>query len=139
MITGRIVERFRERAPEWYCAANMAQFGATLLHPSETFVAPGFEAFRPFGEVLIGWVIGLLGVAWLVGLIINGARQRITSTIRMFCGFVGAMVYGMLALGFTHSFFANGILPTAIGNNFLISILALYSLYWIAIDKRRNG
>ncbi len=139
MITGRIKERFRERASEWFCAANMAVWGGTLTHPSETFTSPPFQAFRPLGEDITGVLVGGLGLAWLVGLIVNGARQRITSSIRMVCAFVGAMVYGLLAIAFAYSFLLNGILSTGIGTYGLISVLALYSLYWITIDKRDNG
>lgn len=139
MIFLRIRERARERLSEWFCACNMTQFGATLYHPSSTFNSPAYEAFAWFGEEMTGLVIGSLGVAWIIGLIVNGARQQVTSTIRMFCAFIGALVYGMLGIGFLWSYAINGVLSTGIGNYFLISVLVLYSLYWIAVDKRTNG
>lgn len=139
MIWGRIRERFRDRAAEWFCAGNMTWTGAALLHPSQTFTAPGWQSFRWLGEDLTGYLIGGLGLLWLVGLIINGALQSVTSTIRLGCAFVGSLAYGFLAVGFTFSFLINGVLPTAIGTNFLISALGLYSLFWITVDKRENG
>lgn len=140
MIFLKIRERFHERASEWFCAASMATWGATLLHPSDTFASPSYEAFaRTLGEDGTGLVVGTMGVAWLIGLIINGARQKATSTIRAVCAFFGALVYGLLGLGFVSSYLINGVLSTGIGTYFGLSILALYSLYWIAIDKRTNG
>lgn len=140
MVWLRIQHRFHERSPEWFCAANMAVFGAILLHPSETFASPSFEAFnRLLGEEGSGFVIGTLGVIWLVGLIINGSRQRATSTIRFICAFCGALIYGMLGLGFLVSYFLTGVLSTGIGNYLMISVGALYALRGIAKDKRENG
>lgn len=135
----RLRERFHQRASEWFCAANMAVWGAILLHPSETFSSPAYEAFRRIGERGTGFLVGGLGLAWLLGLIINGARQRVTSSIRLTCALVGALVYSMLGVGFVCSYFVNGVLSTGTGTYFLISALAFYSLYWITIDKRING
>jgi hypothetical protein len=139
MIAGRIVERFRERVSEWFCAAYLFVWGATLLHPSETFSAPGYAFFRQFGENDVGWTLSAIGLLWLLGLIVNGSRQRATSTIRLFCGAIGSVTFGLFGIGFVGSYFMTGILSAGLGLNFLLSFLALYSLYWIAVDKRTNG
>jgi hypothetical protein len=140
MIFLRIKRRFRGRASEWFCAANMTQWGVTLLHPSPTFKAPAYEKFAQLtDETTTGLVIGGLGLAWLIALIINGARQRMTSSLRMLCAFLGAVIYIILALVFFSSYLINGLLPTLVGTNILIALLALYALYWIAVDKRTNG
>lgn len=139
MIVGRIRERFRDRLSEWFCAANMAWAGTALLHPSDTFTSPAYQAFRRFGEDATGWVIGSLGLLWLIGLIVNGSRQRGTSTIRLVCALVGALGYGTMGIGFGYGAWQSGIMNIAGGTYMLMSALALYSLYWIAVDKRTNG
>jgi hypothetical protein len=135
----RLKERFRERASEWFCAANLTQFGLSLLHPSETFNSPTFAAFHDIGENNMGLLMFVVGFAWFLGLIINGARQRATSTIRLICGVIGTITYGLLALGVLGGFVLTGIWSTGFGNYLLVSLLGLYSLYWIAVDKKVNG
>ncbi len=135
----RLIRRFRGRASEWFCAANMFAWGATLLHPSATFTSPAFQAFDRLGEDKTGALVGGCGLVWIVGLIVNGTVESVTTPIRAICAFAGAMVYGFLALGFVFSFQLNGILSTGISNYGLISLLALYSLYWIMRDKRSGG
>lgn len=139
MIIGRIKKRFQERASEWFCAAVTLSFGATLLHPSDTFTSPSYRAFEWPGEFWTGVIVSTVGFAWLIGLIINGAKQRITSTIRLVCAFIGALVFGMLGVGFASAYFLTGVLSTGIGHYFLDSLLVLYALYHIAADKRENG
>lgn len=139
MIIGRIRERFRDRLSEWFCAANMTWVGTALLHPSDTFGAPAYRSFRWIGEGGAGWAIGILGLFWLIGLIINGSRQKATSTIRMVCATVGAIAYGLLGIGFGISALQSTVMNIACGSYMLMSALALYALYWIAVDKRTNG
>ncbi|TPM41528.1 hypothetical protein [Mesorhizobium sp. B2-3-4] len=139
MITGRIVERFRERVSEWFCAGYLFIWGASLLHPSAAFSAPGYAFFRKFGENDVGWTLAGIGLLWLLGLIVNGSRQKATSTIRLCCGVVGSVTFGLFGMGFVGSYYITGILSAGLGLNFLLSLLALYCLYWIAVDKRTNG
>lgn len=139
LILVRLARRFRGRASEWFCAANMFAWGATLLHPSETFTSPAFQAFSRMGEDRTGAIVGACGLIWIVGLIVNGSLESVTSPIRAICAFAGAMVYGLLAVGFFYSFQANGVLSTGISNYGLISLLALYSLYWIMRDRRSGA
>ncbi|ORE85308.1 hypothetical protein [Aurantimonas sp. 22II-16-19i] len=139
MIFLRIRHRFHQRASEWFCAANMLQFGLTLMHKSQTFDSPAYTAFRWLGEAWTGAAVGSCGFVWLCGLIVNGARQRVTSTIRAWCAFVGALVYGLLALGFLWSFKMTNLLSTGIGNYALVSVLALYALFHVMRDKREQG
>src|SRR4051812_16402452 len=75
MITGRIVERFRERVSDWFCAAYLFIWGATLLHPNDAFSAPVYAFFRQFGETKIGWLLASIGLLWLRGLIITGSPE----------------------------------------------------------------
>lgn len=141
MFFVRIKERFRQRASEWYCAANLAWWGFSMLHPSDTFGSTAaYTAFeRTITEENMAAALTLLGMLWLVGLIVNGARQRITSTIRIACSFCGGIVYLVMSLGFLSSYIITGVLVAGIGTYALTSALAFYSLYWVVIDKRQNG
>jgi len=76
------------------------------------------------------------GLLWLVGLIVNGARQRTTVTIRLICAYAGSMIYGMLGLGFLWSYFIAGFLSTGIGNYLLVSALCVYSMFHTVKDAR---
>lgn len=138
-IVLRLRERFRQRVREWFCAANLTQFGLPLLHPSPTFDSYAFAAFRPLGEDATGIFFLSVGLAWMLGLIANGSRQNTTSTIRLVCGLIGTVTYGLLGLGLLGSYGITGIWSTGFGNYMLVSLLGLYSLYWIAVEKKVNG
>ncbi len=137
----RLRQRFRHRASEWFCAANTLWWGLSLVHPDDTFASSiAYTAFRnTLNESALGAALTVLGAAWIAGLIVNGKMQRVTSTTRAICALVGAVSFGMLAFGFIASIVVSGTMNTASGNYTLVSILAFYSLYWIAIDKRNNG
>lgn len=141
MLFVRIKERFRQRASEWYCAANLAWLGIAMLHPTSIFAAsPGYNSFQSIiTEETMAVLLTALGGAWLVGLIINGARQRVTSTIRIACSLAGGVIYLTMALGFLSSYLQTGVLTAGVGTYFLTSALAFYSLYWVTIDKKLNG
>lgn len=139
LIFWRLVHRFRGRASEWFCAFNMFAWGATLLHPSATFTSPAYQAFAAIGEDRTGWWVGSCGAIWIVALIINGTLDSVTSPLRAICAFVGSMVFGFLSLGFLYSYQLNGVLSTGVENYALISLLALYSLYWIVRDRKSGA
>lgn len=132
----RIGHRFRGRASEWFCAANMAAWGATLLHESQTFTSPAFAAFQWIGEDRTGMAVGGIGCLWLVGLIVNGSMERTTSLIRSICAALGSLTYGFLAIGFYISYLLTGVLSTGISNYALISALGAYALFWIRRDRK---
>jgi len=160
LIILRIKERARHRISEWFAAANMLGFGMSLLAPGDTFSSASYQAFRqmlpyePFGltpEQQWGFLIATTGFLWLIGLIINGSRQRATMHIRASCGLVGGVVYGTLSLGFFLPYgaflwslgfldairFILGIyeppnavyLSTGVWNYFCISMLCFYSIH----------
>lgn len=131
MILIKIRKRFRERASEWYCAANLFAFGSTLLHPSTTFTSPAYAAFESVAtEAQTGAFCAVVGLLWLVGLIVNGQMQLTTSAVRAVCAAIGGVVYGLLCIGFAGSYYFTGVLSTGIGNYFLVSVLAFYCLFW---------
>jgi hypothetical protein len=141
LVFVRITERFRQRMSEWFCAANLLGFGMSLLHPSAAFNGnPAYAAFqRNISEEHMAVCLAGLGLLWLVGLIINGSRQKVTSTIRAACAMTGGVVYMVMSLGFLSSYVITGVLGAGVSTYALISALAFYSLYWIIIDKRANG
>lgn len=141
MVFVRIKSRFRHRAAEWFCAANMMFWGLSMVHPSNVFdTGVAYRAFeRTITENLMGTVLAIAGLLWLVGLVINGAREKVTSVIRGVCALFGGIVYFVMALGFLSSYFITGVLTGGVSTHFLTSALAFYSLYWIAKDKRTSG
>lgn len=80
----RIQHRFGPRLPEWMLAAMAAGWGLIMLLPADTFAQPSYAGFRQvFGsEVTLGAAMLLVGIACIVGLIINGARKQVTPWIR---------------------------------------------------------
>lgn len=142
MIFVRIRERFRQRASEWFCAANLLTWGLVMLHPSNVFgSSTSYEGFKEarITEEQLATGIFILGLLWFTGLVINGSMQKVTSTIRAACALVGGVVYMVMSLAFLSSFFITGVLTAGFTTHGLISALAFYSLYWIAVDKRANG
>ena len=97
----RIRKRFHDRHSEWAMAAIAFGYGLTLLAPGPTFSSPSYQAFNDIArEEFWGNVIAGTGLVWLLGLFINGMRQRTTRRIRAVCSVIGFVVFGMLAAGF---------------------------------------
>lgn len=46
MILIRLKHRFRERALEWFCAAQMLSWGASLLMPYDPYLASPYGFFE---------------------------------------------------------------------------------------------
>jgi hypothetical protein len=80
----RIQHRFGPRLTEWMLAAIAAGWGAIMLLPADTFSLPSYAGFRQlFGsELALGLTMLFVGLACIVGLIINGARRQVTPWIR---------------------------------------------------------
>ena len=74
----RIQHRFGPRLPEWMLATIAAGWGAIMLLPADTFSLPSYAGFRQlFGsELALGLTMLFVGLACIVGLIINGARKH---------------------------------------------------------------
>ena len=76
MILVHVKRKARKRASEWFCAINLALFGLTLLAPGALFSAPAYAAFQAvLGETGTGVLAFGLGLVWVGGLVVNGARQ----------------------------------------------------------------
>lgn len=128
----RIQHRFGPRVMEWFMAGHMILFGYVLLLPSQTFNQPAFMSFREFvSEDFLGWAMGIVGVARIVGLVINGARKKVTPQIRVFSAGVGFMVWS----GITYGFFSSDVISTWLAIYPLFAIGELVNVYRAAHDQ----
>ena len=143
MIILRIKERARHRISEWFAAANMLGFGMSLLAPGDTFSSASYQAFRqmlpyePFGltpEQQWGFLIATTGFLWLIGLIINGSRQRATMHIRASCGLVGGVVYALS--GILSALWSVSLVPGVLGRYTLHSRHLRAAERCLFVDRR---
>lgn len=141
MILIHIRKKVRQRSAEWFCAGNLVLFGLTLLSPGATFDLASHAGFRAafgpagFGEAAAGASALLVGLAWSAGLVVNGVRQRLTSTVRATACFAGVIVYAVLTLAYGFGSVWTGIPVPSVGGNAAITVLALFCLYWIGEEK----
>lgn len=134
MIFLRLQSRFRERALEWFCAVHTAGWGVILLLPFDTFSSPSYEILKRFGpEWCWGLGLTLLGLAWLGGLLVNGARPKPTSRIRVVCATAGFIIYLLIGTGFA----ASHTTPPQGLTFFLIAAASIYSVFRATIDGEK--
>ena len=125
-------------------AAHMFMFGVVLLLPAQTFNQPPFSAFRfvpSIGdrspEEGMGWAMLLIGFIRVVGLIINGARKRVTPQIRQISAGLGCMIWSGIAYGF----FSSDVVSTWVAIYPLFAVSETVNIYRAAHDEGevRNG
>ncbi|MCZ4501020.1 MAG: hypothetical protein JWQ74_3575 [Marmoricola sp.] len=99
----RIQHRFGPRMTEWMLAAIAAGWGVIMLLPARTFDQPSYRGFRViFGsEGGIGAVMLLVGLACIGGLIVNGARKKVTPWIRVSSAGIRWMIW--IGMFFAHA------------------------------------
>jgi hypothetical protein len=140
----RIQHRFGPRMPEWFMAAHMFLFGYALLLPAETFNQPAFATFRALpavgdtsAEDIMGWSMLLIGFVRVGGLIINGARKRVTPQIRQISAGIGCMIWSGIAYGF----FSSDVVSTWVAIYPLFAVSEAVNIYRAAHDEGevRNG
>ena len=140
----RVRHRFGPRMPEWFMAAHMFMFGVVLLLPAQTFNQPAFAAFRFVPSVgglspeeVMGWAMLLIGFVRVVGLIINGARKRVTPQIRQVSAGIGCMIWSGIAYGF----FSSDVVSTWVAIYPLFAVSETVNIYRAAHDEGevRNG
>lgn len=116
----RIQHRFGPRQTEWLMAAITLGWGAVLLLPIESMSTDAWAVMRSIlPEFWWGMVFFLLGMARLIGLIINGSRKKITPWIRVVSAGIGFLLWVGISTGFALS----GVISTW---------LATYPLYAVA-------
>lgn len=135
----RIQHRFGPRMMEWFMAAHMMLFGTILLLPAQTFNQPAWIVFRDIfhSEDVLGWIMFWVGVLRIVGLIINGARKKVTPQIRQFSAGVGCMIWSGISFGF----YSSGVVSTWLAIYPLFAIGELVNIHRAAHDEGeiRNG
>lgn len=129
----RIAHAFRQRRMEWVAAIQCALWGVVLLAPVDTFDGAAFAVFRNImAEELWGVLLLLAGAVRLVGLIINGARKRITPWMRLAGAFVGCGIFTMISLCFASS----GVISTWIAAWPVLAVVELMNISDTARDAR---
>jgi hypothetical protein len=96
--------RFAPRMTEWIWAVNMLGLGIGLLLPYKTFSQPMWKIIGLImSENTLGSLLIVLGVLRLGGLIVNGARKRVTPWIRMISAGLGFFIWLFLSIAFSLS------------------------------------
>lgn len=134
----RIQHRFGPRMMEWFMAGHMIMFGYVLLLPSQTFNQPSFWAFRTLvTEDFLGWFMLIIGCVRIVGLVINGAKKKVTPQIRQVSAAIGCMIWA----GITYGFSASDVISTWLAIYPLFAIGELVNINRAARDQgeARNG
>ena len=85
-------------------AGHLILFGSILLLPTETFNQPAWVSFRHLiSEDFLGWMMFWIGIFRLGGLIVNGARKKVTPQIRQISAGVGCVIWAGISYGFASS------------------------------------
>ena len=127
----RIKHRFGPRLSEWFAAVVVTLWGIILLLPADTFAGPSWVVFRAFAsENTWGVILISLGLARLAGLIINGARKRVTPWIRVISAGAGFLIWSGISLGFGLS----GVISTGLAVYPAIAVLELFNIHRAAHD-----
>lgn len=135
----RIQHRFGPRMTEWFMAMHMIGFGWVLLLPTQTFNLPQFQTFRQLfpSESFLGWLMAIVGCLRIIGLVINGAKEKVTPQIRQFSAGVGCIIW----TGITYGFASSDVVSTWIAIYPLFAIGELVNINRAARDQGeiRNG
>ena len=129
----RIQHRFGPRMMEWFMAFHTIGWGYVLLLPDRLFDQPAWAGFRAlFGdENILGWIMVSLGVARLIGLVINGARKDVTPLIRQTSAGIGCMIWA----GITYCYASSSIVSTWLAIYPLFAVGELFNIHRAAHDQ----
>jgi len=142
-----ITHRFGPRMPEWFMAGHAAMFGLALLIATDLFQQATWSGFLSLfaftgwsGGAIQFWMgVGMLvvGIARLVGLIVNGARKHVTPRIRQVSAGVGCLIW----VGLSYGFASSDVLSTWIAIYPLFAVNELFNILRAARDEgeTRNG
>jgi hypothetical protein len=127
--------KFRLRKTEWIAAAQCFLWGFILLLPTDTFMLG--DAYAPLRAVVSEEVLGVImvfaGALRLAGLLINGARRRVTPWMRLGGALVGFLVFLLISLGFA----ASGVIGTWIAAWPVVVVVEAMNLYDTTRDARQ--
>lgn len=134
-----ISHRFGPRMLEWFMSFHTILFGAVLVASPALFDQPPFAGFHVLfpSESALGWIMVILGMARVVGLIINGSRKHVTPMIRQVSAGVGCLIW----FGIVYGFASSGIVSTWLAIYPLFGIGELVNIHRAAHDQgeTRNG
>lgn len=133
----RIQHKFRQRRTEWVAGVQCLLWGVVLLLPMETFASPAFRVFNQImPEIWWGAALMLIGSVRLGGLIVNGARRRVTPWLRLISALLGFGVFTAISLCFASS----GLISTWIAAWPVAMVVELMNIHDTARDARlANG
>lgn len=135
----RIQHRFGPRMTEWFMSFHMVLFGLVLLFPVETFNGPAYAGFRALfrSEEVLGWVMFVVGTVRIIGLIINGARKKVTPQIRQGSAAIGCVIWA----GICYAFLSSNVVSTWLAVYPLFAVGELINIHRAAHDEGevRNG
>lgn len=114
------------RGGEWKTSCQSVVWGVILLLPGDTFqISTAFRIMAAiFSETTFGWIMLAIGVARIVGLIVNGSKGRVTSGVRVLSAFVGFGSWTFITLCFA----ASGLVSVWIAAWPFIAITELFNL-----------
>ena len=132
----RLQHQFRLRRTEWVAAVQMLLWGMVLLLPNEVFASPSFALFSSFAdETTWGVVAFVLGVLRLTGLIVNGARRKVTPWVRLLTALAGCGFFTAVTLCFA----ASGNMSTWLAAWPVAAVVEVFNIYDTARDARASN
>lgn len=129
---------FNDRGLEWFSALVMVGWGITLAMPGDTLAGPQYAGFLRFGftEDLWAWAFGVVGIARIVALYINGQWPR-SPLIRMVGSVFGAVSWAQVAYLVTlGTYVQTGVAATGTAIYSLLAIADLLGIARAAFDAR---
>jgi hypothetical protein len=133
----RITHKFRQRRTEWVAGVQCMLWGLILLMPMETFASPAFRVFQQImPEFWWGVILLAIGTVRIIGLIVNGARRRVTPWLRLVSALLGFGVFTGISLCFASA----GLISTWIAAWPVLMVVELMNIHDTARDARQaNG
>lgn len=126
--------KFRLRRTEWIAGVQCFLWGIVLLLPVSVFDGRAFSVIGTWAsEDTFGFAMLFAGALRLAGLIINGARQRVTPWMRLGGALIGAALFTAISLGFA----ASGVIGTWLAAWPVLAVVEFMNLYDTTRDARQ--
>lgn len=127
--------KFRLRRTEWIAGAVCFICGFVALLPFSVFDTSDAYSFIQTlaSEEVVGVIMLFAGTLRLVGLIINGARRKITPWMRLGGALIGAGIFTAITLGFA----ASGVLGWWLGTWPVLAVVEYINIYDTTRDARQ--
>lgn len=137
-FTVQIAHKFHQRRTEWVAGFQCLLWGMVLLFPGSVYASS--QSFSVLAQLIpeevFGWLMVVVGGGRIIGLIINGARGKITPWVRLVSAFLGCGMFTAISLGFASS----GVVSVWIAAWPVLAIVELMNMHDAARDARiANG